>query len=95
MREGGKRLLVLPPGPLQRQGTKSLVWMVGMLDALEDSGGMNRQGVGACFVEQEGSGSCGKFISVCILLFSPRDRGGWVCSWGLRARRVYGWNCYR
>eukprot|EP00877_Chromochloris_zofingiensis_P010222 jgi/Chrzof1/5453/Cz16g03190.t1 len=44
MREGGKRLLVLPPGPLQRQGTKSLVWMVGMLDALEDSGELSPTG---------------------------------------------------
>jgi hypothetical protein len=42
MKEGGKRLVVAPPGPLQRQGTKSLVWMVGMLDALEEAGGRSR-----------------------------------------------------
>jgi hypothetical protein len=39
MREGGKRRIVVPPGPLQQQGTKSLVWMVGLLDALEEAGG--------------------------------------------------------
>lgn len=39
MREGGKRRIVVPPGPLQQQGTKSLVWMVGLLGALEEAGG--------------------------------------------------------
>lgn len=36
MLEGGIRRLVLAPGGLQRMGTKSLVWMAGMLSALED-----------------------------------------------------------
>eukprot|EP00775_Hariotina_reticulata_P007427 gene7427-7636_t len=45
MKEGGKRLVVAPPGPLQRQGTKSLVWMVGMLDALEEAGELSADGV--------------------------------------------------
>jgi hypothetical protein len=43
MREGGVRRLVVPPGPLQRQGTKSLTWVVGLLDALEESGGEGAQ----------------------------------------------------
>jgi GTP-sensing pleiotropic transcriptional regulator CodY len=46
MREGGKRRIVVPPGPLQQQGTKSLVWMVGLLDALEDAGGVKVEGLG-------------------------------------------------
>ena len=39
MREGGTRRIVVPPGRLQQQGTKSLVWIAGLLDALEDAGG--------------------------------------------------------
>lgn len=39
MREGGLRRIVVPPGPLQQQGTKSLVWMVGLLEALDEAGG--------------------------------------------------------
>lgn len=38
MREGGKRLIVAPPGPLQKQGTKSLLWVVGLSEAIEDAG---------------------------------------------------------
>lgn len=38
MREGGRRRLVVPPGPLQRQGVKSLTWVTGLLDALEEAG---------------------------------------------------------
>ncbi|GBG00620.1 hypothetical protein Rsub_13352 [Raphidocelis subcapitata] len=45
MREGGKRRIVVPPGPLQQQGTKSLVWMVGLLEALEDAGELSGQGM--------------------------------------------------
>eukprot|EP00879_Flechtneria_rotunda_P007155 GHRR01007508.1.p1 GENE.GHRR01007508.1~~GHRR01007508.1.p1 ORF type:complete len:247 (+),score=72.82 GHRR01007508.1:209-949(+) len=47
MHEGGKRLIVAPPGPMQKQGTKSLVWMVGMLDALEDAGELSAEGTPA------------------------------------------------
>lgn len=36
MKEGGIRRLVLPAGQLQRMGTKSLVWMTGLMDALPD-----------------------------------------------------------
>lgn len=39
MHEGGKRLVVAPPGPMQRQGTKSLLWVVGLSEALEEAGG--------------------------------------------------------
>jgi len=39
MKEGGRRRILVPAGPLQQQGTKSLVWMVGMLGALEEAGG--------------------------------------------------------
>ena len=39
MKEGGVRRLVVPPGPLQRQGTKSLVWVVGLSEAMEEAGG--------------------------------------------------------
>ncbi|KAI8466796.1 MAG: hypothetical protein J3K34DRAFT_53446 [Monoraphidium minutum] len=46
MREGGKRRIVVPPGPLQAQGTKSLAWMVGLLDALEDAGELPKSGEG-------------------------------------------------
>lgn len=38
MREGGKRLIIAPPGPLQKQGTKSLLWVVGLSEAIEDAG---------------------------------------------------------
>ncbi len=44
MREGGRRRIVVPPGRLQQQGTKSLVWMVGMLDALEEAGELSGDG---------------------------------------------------
>jgi hypothetical protein len=39
MREGGKRYVVASPGPMQRQGTKSLLWVVGLSQALEEAGG--------------------------------------------------------
>ena len=39
MREGGKRLVVAPPGPMQRQGVKSLTWVTGLLDAIDEAGG--------------------------------------------------------
>ncbi len=38
MHEGGKRLIIAPPGPLQKQGTKSLVWVVGLSEALAEAG---------------------------------------------------------
>eukprot|EP00878_Enallax_costatus_P013464 GHUV01014079.1.p1 GENE.GHUV01014079.1~~GHUV01014079.1.p1 ORF type:complete len:243 (+),score=52.90 GHUV01014079.1:1050-1778(+) len=38
MHEGGKRLIVAPPGPLQKQGTKSLVWVVGLSEAIAEAG---------------------------------------------------------
>lgn len=37
MRPGGIRRLVLPPGDLQRMGTKSLTWVVGMSEAIEST----------------------------------------------------------
>lgn len=39
MREGGKRLVVAPPGPMQRQGVKSLTWVANLLDAIDEAGG--------------------------------------------------------
>lgn len=39
MREGGKRLVVAPPGPMQRQGVKSLQWVTGLMDAIDEAGG--------------------------------------------------------
>lgn len=39
MREGGLRRILVPPGPLQAQGTKSLVWVAGLLEALDEAGG--------------------------------------------------------
>lgn len=39
MQEGGKRYVVASPGPMQRQGTKSLLWVVGLSQALEEAGG--------------------------------------------------------
>jgi hypothetical protein len=39
MREGGRRLLVVPPGAMQRQGVKSLTWVTGLLGAIEEAGG--------------------------------------------------------
>ena len=39
MREGGKRLVVAPPGPMQRQGVKSLTWVTGLLEAIDEAGG--------------------------------------------------------
>lgn len=38
MREGGKRLVVAPPGPMQRQGVKSLTWVANLLDAIDEAG---------------------------------------------------------
>jgi hypothetical protein len=39
MREGGKRLVVAPPGPMQRQGVKSLTWVTGLIQAVDEAGG--------------------------------------------------------
>lgn len=39
MREGGKRLVIAPPGPMQRQGVKSLTWVTGLLEAIDEAGG--------------------------------------------------------
>lgn len=39
MREGGQRLVVAPPGPMQRQGVKSLTWVTGLIQAIDDAGG--------------------------------------------------------
>lgn len=39
MREGGKRLVLARPGPMQRQGVKSLTWVTGLLDAIDEAGG--------------------------------------------------------
>jgi hypothetical protein len=44
MREGGKRYVVASPGPMQRQGTKSLLWVVGLSQALEEAGGKDSRG---------------------------------------------------
>jgi hypothetical protein len=44
MREGGKRYVVASPGPMQRQGTKSLLWVVGLSQALEEAGGKRPRG---------------------------------------------------
>lgn len=58
MQEGGKRLVVAPPGPLQRQGVKSLTWVTGLLDAIDEAGGR----WGAISVAQVCS-SCSSFSS--------------------------------
>ncbi|WIA41707.1 hypothetical protein OEZ86_009053 [Tetradesmus obliquus] len=44
MQEGGKRYVVASPGPMQRQGTKSLLWVVGLSQALEEAGEMAEDG---------------------------------------------------
>ncbi|KAF8071327.1 FKBP13 [Scenedesmus sp. PABB004] len=38
MREGGTRRVVAPPGPLQRQGVKSLLWVAELSEAIEEAG---------------------------------------------------------
>lgn len=56
MREGGTRRIVVPPGRLQQQGTKSLVWIAGLLDALEDAGGEGRARL-VCLGRGQGAGN--------------------------------------
>jgi hypothetical protein len=46
MREGGKRLVVAPPGPMQRQGVKSLTWVANLLDAIDEAGGEEEEAGG-------------------------------------------------
>jgi hypothetical protein len=53
MREGGKRLVVAPPGPMQRQGVKSLTWVTGLIQAVDEAGGglLLLQGTGVLLID--------------------------------------------